>query len=147
MEVALTFGAVGDIISLVLLAKDLFKALDDCRGSAKSYCDLIDELDVLNTRLEKTKSLYEGELPDECEDTKKVALALINKIRGDVEAFCGPVCKKYAASLAEGGSGNVVKDFVRKIEWKFKEKEIEKFRQDISGHCRSLDWLDRVTQL
>lgn len=35
MELAFTFGAVGDFIALSVLIKDIIGALDDCRGSSK----------------------------------------------------------------------------------------------------------------
>ena len=48
MEVAPTFGAVGDIISIVVLITEIPAALDECRGSDKAYRDLVDELNLLH---------------------------------------------------------------------------------------------------
>jgi hypothetical protein len=40
----ITFGSVGDIISISLLVKDAMKALDDSRGSGGEYQGVIREL-------------------------------------------------------------------------------------------------------
>jgi hypothetical protein len=43
----ITFGAVGDIISVCLLVKDLVGALDKARGSKAEYQSVIRELQIL----------------------------------------------------------------------------------------------------
>lgn len=40
----ITFGSVGDVISVCLLIKDLVKTLDDSRGSSAEYQEVIREL-------------------------------------------------------------------------------------------------------
>jgi hypothetical protein len=40
MEVALSFGAFGDLLALSILIKDIVSALDDCRGSSREYQNL-----------------------------------------------------------------------------------------------------------
>lgn len=47
----ITFGSVGDIISICLLAKEIIGAIDESRGSAKEYQELTDELRSLERAL------------------------------------------------------------------------------------------------
>ncbi|KAF1974790.1 hypothetical protein BU23DRAFT_460501 [Bimuria novae-zelandiae CBS 107.79] len=47
----ITFGAVGDIISVCLLVKDLVDALDEARGSKAEYQSVIRELWILDRAL------------------------------------------------------------------------------------------------
>lgn len=46
-----TFGSVGDIISVCLLVKDLVEALDKARGSKAEYQSAIRELWILDRAL------------------------------------------------------------------------------------------------
>jgi len=48
MELGLTFGAVGDLISIAILIKDSVSAFDDSRGSSKAYSDLVGSLNVID---------------------------------------------------------------------------------------------------
>ncbi|KAI4715149.1 hypothetical protein J4E89_000835 [Alternaria sp. Ai002NY15] len=45
---SITFGAVGDIISVALLAKDLIATLDEARGSKAEYRDVVQAINNLN---------------------------------------------------------------------------------------------------
>lgn len=47
----ITFGSVGDIISVSLLVKDILVALDDSRGSSAEYQGIIRELYILDRAL------------------------------------------------------------------------------------------------
>jgi hypothetical protein len=53
----ITFGSVGDIISLSLLIKDILKALSDTNGSAAEYQGFAGELLVLDTVLLQIEQL------------------------------------------------------------------------------------------
>ncbi|KAK0717848.1 hypothetical protein B0T26DRAFT_751856 [Lasiosphaeria miniovina] len=48
MELGLTFGAVGDFISIAGLVRDIVLALDSCRGSSKEYRDLVESIELLD---------------------------------------------------------------------------------------------------
>jgi len=146
MEVALTCGAVGDFISIALLIKDIISALDECRGSAKAFRDLIEEIGLLQKNLEQIERIYQGpELPDGLESLGSIARATISQIRTCLEAFCNKVYNKYGESLAEGGSGNVFRDVSRKLQWKLEEREVEKFRSEMAGYRMSLEMFLQVT--
>ena len=47
----ITFGSVGDIVSLCLLIKDLVKALNDCSGARRDFKQIISELESLERAL------------------------------------------------------------------------------------------------
>lgn len=58
MSAAVTFGLIGDIISLCLLVKDVVKALDDSRGSSSEYQEVIRELRALERVLLEVELLW-----------------------------------------------------------------------------------------
>ncbi len=148
MEVSPTFGAIGDFISIALLIKDIVLALDECRGSGKAYRDLIEEIGLLRTNIEQIELVYQGpELCDGVEDPESAVRVTIARIRKCLEGFCDRFCKKYGESLAEGGSGNVFRDVAKKIQWKFEEKEVEKFRSEVMGYRMSLEMFLQVTTM
>ena len=58
MLVSVTFGSVGDIISIYIIIKDLVKALDDSRGSLAEYQEVIRELSALDRVLLEVELLW-----------------------------------------------------------------------------------------
>ena len=46
--ISITFGAVGDIISVALLVKDLIATLDEARGSKAEYRAAVQAIKILN---------------------------------------------------------------------------------------------------
>jgi len=148
MELALTFGAVGDFISIALLIKDTISALDECRGSAKSYRDLIEGITLLGQATQQAEQVYDAsQLPDGLEDLVPIAKATIAQIRTSLGSFRDKICKRYGDSLAEGGSGNIVKDVSRRIQRRLEEKDAEKFRAEVAGYTMSLTILLDVTSV
>jgi len=148
MEVTPTFGAIGDFISIALLIKDVVSALDECRGSAKAYRDLIEEIGLLQKSIEQIERIYQKpEFHDGVEGLESVVQATIIQVRKCLEGFCDRFCKKFGESLAEGGSGNALKDIAKKIQWKFEEKEVEKFRSEVVGYRMSLEMFLQVTMV
>ncbi|KAK4450976.1 hypothetical protein QBC34DRAFT_348557 [Podospora aff. communis PSN243] len=146
MEVALTFGAVGDFLSIALLIKDIISALDECRGSAKAFRELIEEITLLQKNVDQIERIYQGpELGDGFEDLASISQTSIAQIRKCLEGFCTRISNKYGPSLGVGGSGNVFKDVSRKIQWKLEEKEVERFRSEIMGYRMSLAMFLQVT--
>lgn len=147
MEVALTFGAVGDLISIALLAKDIVAALNDSRGSAKEYRDLIQSLVTLDEIVQSIeKILSETDFGGIFDDLRPIAQRATEQTHQCLDRFRTKICK-YGPSLAEGGSGNVFKDVARKIQWKLEEKDVERFRAELAGHTSSLKLLLEITQM
>ena len=137
-----TFGSVGDIVSVTLLIKDLVVALDDCRGSAQSFQQLSKHLQSLERALLQVDLLVRKheatlELNALCVAAREAACAC----RSSAEPFLDRV-KEYQRYLKPGGSGNLLKDAKRKIQWKALRKEkVDKFYAQITAHTSSLEML------
>jgi len=148
MEVALTFGAVGDFISTGLLIKDIVSALDELRGSAKSYRELIEGITLLGQVVEQAAQVYQDSQPsalDGLEDLVPIANATTVQICTSLQGFRDRISAKYSQSLVGGGSGNLLKDVSKKIQWRVEEKDVEKFRTEILGYTTSMKLLLEVT--
>ncbi|KAM7191363.1 hypothetical protein V8F33_008966 [Rhypophila sp. PSN 637] len=146
MELALTFGAIGDFISIASLIKDVLSALDDSRGSTKAYRDLIDEITHLQKALEQVEHIFRGpDLPSGLRHLISIAQSTITQVREALKEFQSRICKKYDNNLTEGGSGNIFKDAAKKIQFKLEEKNVAKFRAELAGHRMCLELFLQVT--
>lgn len=142
----ITFGSVGDIISLSLLIKDLVKSLDKSRGSSAEYQAVIRELWSLD------HAFIEAEvLSQTCEQTAQLnALSATVKesaeqCRKSITTFKEQI-KKYEKSLRCDGSGSFIRDTALKIRWQVSKKEdLAKFRAEINAHCFSINMLLTTT--
>ncbi|KAM0443306.1 hypothetical protein ACHAQK_003669 [Fusarium lateritium] len=149
MDFGLSFGAVGDFISIALLIKDIVASLDDCRGSAKQYRELVQGLDVLSRTLEAIQKVYENlQLTNSLEDLSKISQSTISQIRSCLHGFLDQI-SKYEPSLGvhTSGSGNTLRSISRKIQWKLNEKDIDKFRTEIAGYTMTLKVLLEITTM
>jgi hypothetical protein len=139
----ITFGSVGDILSVSLLVKDLLIALDDSRGSPAGYQAVVRELYILDTALLQVERLSRSHsTPPELHALYETARQTVEKCRDSVAGFTARI-KKYGRSLAAGGSGNFLKDATKKIQWRASQKdaEIAKFRAEITGYSDSINML------
>ena len=142
MPVGVTFGAVGDIISLCIVIKDLVKALDDSRGSSAEYREIIRELWALDRVLLEVELLWRT-----CESTielnalRETARRMTDQCRSSIEGFLAKV-KKYGPSLNERGSERVTRDIAMKLWWQVAHSaELMKFRAEINAHCNAISML------
>jgi len=139
---SITFGAVGDIISVCILVKDLVELLDNSRGSPGEYRTLIRELWALDRSLLHIDILCRtygnsSEIGDICKDAQNV----VQECQQSLEELCRRI-QKYDASFQNDGSGNVIKDAAMKLRWHMSEKEaVIKFRNTISSHTSALNSL------
>ena len=137
-----TFGSVGDIISLCMLIKDLVDALNGCQKSSHSFQQLVLELQSLERALLEVELLVRkheasAELNALCVATSQI----ITNCRRCTEPFLRRV-KTYQQTLRPGGSGNRLKDVSRKMQWKMLRKdEVDVFYAEISAHTGSLNML------
>lgn len=144
----ITFGSVGDIISLCLLIKDLVKSLDNSRGSSAEYQAVIRELRSLDHALLEVAVFFRS-----CEQT--VELNALRVAADECAEHCRTCIskfrermKKFGKSLQPrgGGSGNFIKDTGLKFQWQVSEKEeLAKFRAEIAAHCFSINMLLTTT--
>jgi hypothetical protein len=120
----ITFGAVGDIISVCLLVKDLVDALDEARGSKAEYRSVVRELWILDRALLEidllTRTHGNGATPELrglCETAQRAA----TKCKALVAEFLGRV-KKYKSSFEDGQCPGMVKKVVMGVRWRVGER-------------------------
>ena len=142
MPVSATFGSVGDIISLSILIKDLVKALDESRGAAAEYQEIIRELWALDRVLLEVELLCrESNETLHLNALRVTTQRIVDQCRQSIEAFLAKV-RSYGRSLREGGSGNLIRDASRKLRWQMSpSSEITKFRAEITAHCSAINML------
>lgn len=137
----ITFGSVGDIISVSLLIKDLVKCLDKSRGSSAEYQAVIRELWGLDQALLEVEVLLRSckqsvELSGLCETMNRCT----ERCRKVIVDFRDRT-KRYQQVL-RGGTGSLVRDTTAKIRWHVSEKDdLATFRAVIAAHCSSLNML------
>ncbi|RYO92152.1 hypothetical protein DL762_001810 [Monosporascus cannonballus] len=124
MEIALTFGSVGDILAICQVVIQLSRALGSTAGSVRQYQELRDDLDGFVRVLMHVIATYE-------QHEQGPWLNSVDKEIKRVVADCGVLVQdaldhfhaKYHKNLRPGGSGNAVKDIIKKMEWSFLEKD------------------------
>jgi hypothetical protein len=139
-----TFGAVGDIISVVLLVKDLVAALDEARGSKAEYQAVVRELWLLDRTLLEidllTRRHGNGATPELrglCETAKRA----VSRCQDRVSTYSKRI-QKYENTFDQGHNTNRLKKVGKAIGWRFREKEaLEQFRAEIVGTTSSLQML------
>jgi len=149
MDFGLTFGSVGDFIAIIALIRDIIEALDDARGSAKEYQDLVRELDTLRQTVEAVqRTLEDPQLIDSLEDLAKTALDTVAQINDCLNGFLGQI-GKYEPTLSAGASGkrNCLKSMGRKVQWKLNGREVENFRAEVMRCTMALNVLLKVVTL
>jgi hypothetical protein len=134
MSFAPTFGSVGDFIAISILIKDAVTALDDAKGSASEYHQLIREL------LSLERAFLEVGMLCQTTDPSPEIIAISIQIRritdqckSCLEGFLGPIYE-YTKSFRPGGSGNKLRDAIRKIRWRFEKDKIITFHNEITTH-------------
>ena len=137
-----TFGAVGDIISVCLLVKDLIKALDDSRGSSNEYQDLIRDLWALDRVLLEVDILCR-----QCPNTvqlaalKQTASQIAGQCRESIDSFLAKI-KRYQRSLGPGGDKNILRDSFWKVQWRILHKDdVAQFKAMINSQVSFLNLL------
>lgn len=145
MEFALAFGSVGDFIAVIALVKDILTALDDCRGSAKDYRDVVEALEILQKTIQQVSQIYKDRhITNDFPDLQVLAQSSIFQIQKSLEGFRDRT-QKFAPSLSGRRKKHGVRDIARKIQWKFDEKDVIKFKDEIKGYSTSLNMLISVT--
>ena len=138
----ITFGSVGDIISVSLLIKDLVKCLDESRGSSAEYQAVIRELWSLDHALLEVELLLRScKQSVELSGLSETANRCVEQCRKCIGDFRDKV-KRYQGALGGGGTGSLVRDTTAKIRWHVSEKEdLAKFRAEISAYWSSMNML------
>jgi hypothetical protein len=112
-----TFGSVGDIISVSILVKDLIAALDNAQGAASEYQSLIRELSSLDRALLQVDILSRSfESSIEMNALCATAQQTVENCRSSMNSFLQGI-RKYETSLRTGGSGSLAVDVTRDAKW------------------------------
>ena len=135
-------GSVGDIISLCLLAKDLVEALNNSRGAAAEYQEIVREIWGLERALLQIDLLSRTcNGSSELNALYETAHRSAEDCRVCIAAFLAKI-KKYNKSLKKGGSSSIFCDAPRKIQWQvIQSSEVSKFRAEIGAHSQSIGML------
>jgi hypothetical protein len=138
---SITFGSVGDIISVCIIVKDLVTALDDTRGSTTEYREVIRELWILDRALLEVDLLSRT-----CENTVEMnalcqaAHQAAANCRQSMEAFTAKL-KKYNSCLGEDRSKSVIRNTIKKVQWVSEKDDLARFRAQVNAHGSSINML------
>lgn len=140
----ITFGSVGDIISVCLLVKDLATALNDSRGSSAEYQEVARELWSLERALLEVLQLSQTlDKTVEVVALWETARRTAENCRALAQVFSDRI-NKYDSSLGKG-NGNSENPFIRdarKVERRVLQKdEVSRFRAEIAAHTHSINML------
>ncbi len=139
---SITFGSVGDIISVCLLVKDVVDALDQSRGSSAEYQALTRELGSLERALLQVDLLsrstsQSAEIVDIC----TTATQSVQHCKKSLEVFSKRI-SRYGHALGDSGPRKLMHDVSMKVRWHIAEKEaIVKFRAEVAAHSNALNML------
>ncbi|KAF5533466.1 vegetative cell wall gp1 [Fusarium napiforme] len=129
MEV--TFGAVGDFISIGVLIKDFIELLDDSRGSAWEYNSLKQQLTFLRLNLDLAKRSYdEYYKAPQFHDIRNTLESVVDEAERRLEDIAVKV-QRYTSTLSQGSTVRRIKKVARKVQWSLEKKETEKFLLDL----------------
>ncbi|CVK98806.1 uncharacterized protein FMAN_08427 [Fusarium mangiferae] len=132
MEV--TFGAVGDFISIGVLIKDFIELLDDSRGSAWEYNSLKQQLTFLRLNLDLAKRSYdEYYKAPQFQDIRNTLESVVDEAERRLEDIAVKV-QKYTSTLSQGSTERRIKRVTRKVQWSLEKKETEKFLLDLNRY-------------
>ena len=137
-----TFGSVGDIISVCLLIKDLVEALNGSRGSSNQYRELTKQLELLErTLLEIDVLARKHDNTPELNAICITAGEAAQRCRVSIERMLART-KRYDRSLGvHSGTGGMTKA-ARKVQWRVLEKdELNRFQGEVTAHAQSLAML------
>ena len=144
----ITFGSVGDIITLSLLIKNLAKSLDDSRGASAEYQAITRELSSLEHALSKVEAVFKtinhsGDL----NAIDRTANQCVEQCRDCIMKYKERT-EKFERSLQAGGSGNIFRDTTSKVRWQaFEKDDLPKFRVELHAHCIFINMLLNSTAL
>ncbi|KAK8929294.1 hypothetical protein VCV18_001956 [Metarhizium anisopliae] len=142
MEVALTFGSLGDIIQLCQLAIQLGRAVGvGCGaaggGSTREYQHLRHDLDVL------VVATYQQHEVSPClQVLDDVSKSVVDECASLIQDTLQHLRSRYGGSLGAEGSGNKIRDIVKRIEWSVRETQrLEKLRGKLHEGVQRLSLL------
>lgn len=124
--------SVGDFIACIELTNTIINCLDQFHGSDARFRGVLRSLKSLEIALTEVNKITVS-------SNDEVALRQVSmQCRNTLSTFLNKV-KKYQPSLQLGGSGNHLKDSLRKVQWALYTKDdIAHFQVEIRGHVDSI---------
>lgn len=135
----ITFGSVGDIISICILVKDIVDCLSNANGAPTGYQVAIRELWSLERVLLEVHLLPIS--PEKLPQINSIKFAA-QQCRRPLEDFQKKI-RKLQYSRGGCASGNILKDGLHRIQWAVTHKKyLQDFRTEVTGHTSVLNmWL------
>lgn len=127
------FGvSVGDFIACIELINTVINCLDQSNGSDSRFRDVITSLKSLEIALMQVNNIATSSNDEAA--LRQVAIQCRSTLSGFLDKI-----KKYQPSFQLGGSGNHLKDSLRKVQWALYTKDdIAHFQLEIRGHVDSI---------
>lgn len=139
---SVTFGSVGDIITICLLAKSIVEALDDSRGSSAEYQGLVSEIRSLEYSLLEVEQFTRSWRDSSTSASLQLECSkLVMECRKTLEAF-RDYLKKYDSSLSKDPRTGILRRAGAKIKWHLLTKDtVARFRSELAGHSNALNMM------
>lgn len=128
VTVALTFGALGDIVSLWQILNGVLRALRDRGGSLKGYEKLVNGVSAFQVLLSQVSKLELGDFPLEFRNALKLHLSLAEEA---AKTFLSRIGGHHASLSA--GTGRRVRDSWRRLWWEPKEQDKKEFEDQMKS--------------
>lgn len=138
----ITFGSVGDIITLSLLIKNLAKSFDDSQGASAEYQAITRELTSLEHALSQVEEVFKtSDHSGNLSALDRTANQCVEQCRESITKYKERT-KKFERSLQAGGSRNILRDTTSKLRWQaFEKDDLPKFRVELHTHCVFINML------
>lgn len=124
----ITFGSVGDIISVCLIVQSIAKALSDSRGSASEFRVLMGELESSTAALKQVQHLVTAH--PKVTDAESLYKA-VESCRECLEAIASKI-SKFKASLQADSSQNIAVRTFWKLRWQNQNTQVIEWRHQVS---------------
>lgn len=123
---------MGDFIACIELINTIVNCLDQTHGSDTRFRGVMRSLKSLETALQAVNKIKVSSTDDLA--LRQVSMQCCNTL----SAFLKKI-EKYQPNLRLGGSGNHLKDGLRKVQWALYTKDdIAQFQFELRGHIDSI---------
>ena len=138
----ITFGSVGDIITLSLLIKNLAMSFDDSRGASAEYQAITRELSSLEHALLQVEEVFKAfNHSSNLSALDRTANQCVEQCRKSITKYKERT-KGFERSLQAGGSRNIFRDTSSKLKWQaFEKDDLPKLRVEVHSHCIFINML------
>ena len=135
-------GSLGDIVALSRMLKDLIQALDETKGSSAQYQETIRKLWAFKRVVQEVETVCrKREYTVELDTLRATTCFIANQARQCIKVFLKNI-RNYEPNLSKRGSGNVVRDAFKKVQWRVcRSDELSKLQVEVDVFCSTLSLL------